>query len=126
MMEEINIEDHLNLVPFVIHNKMSWLINYYEFEDLMAEGYASLVKAKQTFNSNFNFKFTTYASKCIFQYLMDYHRKEAKAKGYSSYVYKKKKPSKMQIKDVDMDKLLPTLTVVHSYLVRKKYKVGIS
>jgi RNA polymerase sigma factor (sigma-70 family) len=124
--KEVDLADHYNLIPFVIHSKMRWLLDFYPMEDLLSEGCVALVKAKSTYKAEQGFKFTTYSTKCIFQYLMDWHRKESKVKGYNLYSYKRKRPVKERIEDVDMDKLIPTLTPVRSYQLRRKYKIGTS
>lgn len=122
--EDIDLEKYMKLVPFIIRNKMPWLLSFYDIEELVSEGYLALVKAKKTFKPSYDFKFTTYSAKCVFQYLMDLHRREAKNKGFHVYNYKRKKPIKEKVKDVEVDRLLWTLSPVKSFQLRKKYKIG--
>lgn len=99
---------------------MHWLLDFYPIEDLLSEGNLALVKAKETFRPNLGYKFTTYSTKCIYQFLMDFHRRESKVKGHNLYNYKRKRPVTEKIDNVDLDKLLPSLTVIKAYQVRKK------
>ena len=78
-MENILIDDgsdfilkHEKIIMGIIWKKFySFTVNRDQFDDLMQEGRIALIKARDTYNPKYS-SFNTYASKCIYNRLIDY------------------------------------------------------
>lgn len=74
----VRFEDHIKLVYFIA-NKYD-IKPPAEKEDLVQEGFIGLWKAVQTFKPEKNYRFATYASRCIYNEINMYLRKLKKQK----------------------------------------------
>lgn len=66
-------EENYNLVAYVVNTYFPK--NFYK-DDLKQEGYLGLLKAIETYDESKNVKFSTYATKCIKNKIIDYLRKD--------------------------------------------------
>lgn len=58
------VEDNLDLVKWIVHNKISWN-GQEDFQDKVQTGSIGLIKAVKTFDKSKKIKFATYAAVCI-------------------------------------------------------------
>ena len=84
-MKLSNDKDHLvtdnqKLVHYVVQKKLGIKPNSSEYDDMVSAGIIGLVKAAITFEPEKQFKFATYAVKCITNEIFMYYRNIAKHK----------------------------------------------
>ncbi len=73
------IKHNIPLVYYLIKKNISYFVyTVYDFDDLLSIGMIGLIKAVDTFNEDFNYKFNTYAARCIMNEIYSYMRKEKK------------------------------------------------
>ena len=63
------VEANLRLVPFIAKTFRNIQSSSLEFADLLAEGNLGLLRATETYDYQRGFRFTTYASKCVWMYI---------------------------------------------------------
>ena len=88
------IKNNMNLVRFVIKNKMKYIPNQLDIQDLYQEGYVLLIKAAYKYDEGSGNKFSTYAVNSIYlglrAFIDRYFEKRYNFQGYSleNEVYK--------------------------------------
>lgn len=68
------IEDNMNLVWHMVHEKFKPYCDSGQGEDLFQVGCIGLIKAADTFNADMGVMFSTYACNCIWREIMNYNR----------------------------------------------------
>lgn len=67
----------MGLVPYTIKKYHLYVKGIHNYEEMLQDGYIALIKAVEKFNPSLNFKFSTYAVKCILSLTnnrLDYHK----------------------------------------------------
>lgn len=98
---EALINGNMRLVAWVINNHFKFLP--YDKDDLMSVGTLGLIKAVDAFNPNKNIKFASFATRCIYNDILMYHRKFKKTLTdvpFDAPIYRNTKGEELIIEDI--------------------------
>ena len=64
------VEDHFNFVRYIVNKHLPYSLDRPEIH---SDGYMGLIKAAKTYDASLGYEFTTYAARCILNYVYSRH-----------------------------------------------------
>ncbi len=108
------INGNMRLVSWIINKHFKYLP--YDKDDIMSVGSLGLIKAVDAFDPTKNIQFASFASRCIYNDILMYHRKHKKTLSEVSFetpIYRNSKGEDLLIEDILPDDSVMTIEECH-------------
>lgn len=110
--------NNLKLVPYTINRYHLYIEGIHDYDEMLQEGYISLIKAVETYNYDLGYRFSVYAIKCILS-LTRSRSEYNKYLSLNKVIYNENSDTEISLNDILQDE---SIDIENDYIAKQLQK----